>query len=138
MAESRLDKVAARGQSVWIDLLSRELVHVTLAREVVGRRSERAVRALAQRRPDRMELDSLVRDVVRRRDPGRAGVVIVELPRGERAVLLRAAPDLDQAARPQIGPRELFFPRPHDLDGLAGGLRKASGLDAASPVCLPP
>jgi len=27
MAESRLDKVAARGQSVWIDLLSRELVH---------------------------------------------------------------------------------------------------------------
>jgi transaldolase len=27
MAESRLDRVAARGQSVWIDLLSRELVH---------------------------------------------------------------------------------------------------------------
>ena len=27
MAESRLAQLAARGQSVWIDLLSRELVH---------------------------------------------------------------------------------------------------------------
>src|SRR6516225_6324877 len=35
MAESRLAQLAARGQSVWIDLLSRELVHSGELRKLV-------------------------------------------------------------------------------------------------------
>ena len=76
-----------------------------------------------------MELDPLVRDVVGRADGGGAGVVVVELPRRERAVAARAALDVDDARGPEVGPRELLLARPRHLDGLAGRLREARGLE---------
>ena len=85
-----------------------------------------------------MELDLLVRDGVRRGDGGGAGVVVVELPRRDRAVAARAALDVDDARGPEVGPRELLLARPDELDGLAGRLRGRAASTAASPVCFPP
>ena len=107
----------------------RELVHVALAGEVVRGRGERAIGALAQRRLDGVVLDLLVGDVVRRGDAGGAGVVVVELPRDERAVLARAASDLDEAGGAQVRPGELLLARPDDLDRLAGGLGQTRRFD---------
>src|ERR1039457_4567157 len=107
----------------------RDLVHVGLSREVVCGGGKAAVGALPERRGDGMELDLLVRHGVGRADGGGAGVVVMELPRRERAVAARAAFDVEDARGPEVGPRKLLLARPRDLDGLAGCLREASSLD---------
>ena len=64
----------------------REFIHEGLACEMVGRCGERAIRTLAQRRLGGMKLNALIRNIVERADGRRAGVVIVELPGGDRAI----------------------------------------------------
>ena len=44
-----------------------------------------------------------------------AGVVVVKLPRGNRAVRLDSALDIDHAGRSKISPGEFFFARPDEL-----------------------
>src|SRR5258708_34883632 len=99
----------------------RQLVYVGLARKVIGGRRQTAIGTLAQRRLGGVKFDMLVWDGVQRADGGRAGVVVVELPGGDLPILPNAARDLDDAPRTKIGPGELLFPRPNDLDGLPGG-----------------
>src|SRR6478672_9316440 len=76
-----------------------------------------------------MELDPLVRHVVGRADPGRPRVVVVELPRDERAVLRDAAANLDESRGAQVCPGELLLARPGDLDRPARDLGEARRLD---------
>ncbi len=107
----------------------RQRVHMRLAREVVGRGCKTAIGTLAQRRLGGMKLDELIGDVVRRTDGGGAGVVVVVLPGDERAVLLDARADLDEAGGAQVGPGEFILARPDNFDGLAGGFCQARGFD---------
>ena len=62
--------------------------------------------------------------LVRGRDGGGAGIVIVMLPCQQLSVTLRACFDLNEAGRAEVGPGELFSAGPDHLDGLAGGLRQ--------------
>src|SRR5262245_42101366 len=65
-----------------------------------------------------MEFLALAGDRVRRLETGAARVVVVELPRRERAGLVHLTPYVDDAGRPEIRPREFLFARPDQLDGL--------------------
>ena len=53
----------------------------------------------------------------------------MKLPGRERPVSLRAAVDLDDARRPEVGPGEFFLAGPDQLDRLAGRAGEAGGLD---------
>ena len=75
---------------------ARDLVHVHLARVVVGRRGQTAIRALLQRRVRRVELNALVRHLVRGPNRRAAGVPVVELPRSETALAVH------RIARPRL------------------------------------
>ena len=107
----------------------RELVHGRLTREMVCRRGERPIRALAKRRTRGMKLGALVRDFVGRADSGRAGIIVVEFPGGERAVGARAAANLDHAGGPEVRPGEFFLACPDELDGLPRRFREPRRLD---------
>src|SRR5687767_844666 len=86
-----------------------EIVDVAFAGEMVRRRGEAAVGALAERRLRGMEDDALMRDLVGRADAGRARVVVVHLPRGDGAVLGETTGHVDHARGPEVGPGELLF-----------------------------
>src|SRR5215471_11994682 len=88
-----------------------------------------AIRAAAEHEWHGVILDQLVRDVVGRFDPGRAGVVVVKLPSGELATRVESAFYFDEARRAEIGPGEFLFARPNEFDGTVGGFRKTRGLD---------
>src|SRR5258708_29983631 len=75
-----------------------------------------------------MELDLLVGYLVGGVDRGRAGVVVVELPGQERSVGTRTAGHLYHARGTEVGPRELLFPCPDQLDRTAGRLGQARRL----------
>ena len=62
---------------------------------------------------------------------GGAGVVVVKLPRGNRAVIFDAALDVDDAGGTKVGPGEFFFARPDELHGFARGSRQARGFHGA-------
>ena len=64
-----------------------------------------------------------VRNVVLDLNPGGSRVVVVKLPRGDRAVILYAALYVDHTCGPKIRPREFFFARPDKLHWFAGGFR---------------
>ena len=101
-----------------------------LAREVIGGCGERAIRSLAQRRLRWMEGEQLVRHRVWRVHAGGAGVVVVIFPGRERAV--RGSTALATSitpAGPEVGPGELFFARPDQLDRSSGGTGQARGLN---------
>src|SRR5262249_13003269 len=68
-----------------------------------------------------MELRQNVRHVVGRPDGRAAGVVVMELPGGERAVFLGARLYFNDASGPEVRPGELFLARPYHLDRFAGG-----------------
>src|SRR5919204_793531 len=84
-----------------------------------------------------MELDTLIRDRVRRPNGCRPGVVVVELPRGHRAVALRSGPNRDYAGGTEIGPRELFFAGPDHLHRFPGSACEARRLDRRVARMLP-
>src|SRR6266446_9040790 len=78
-----------------------------------------------------MKLIKLIRNVVLSLNGCGPGVVVVKLPRGDRAIALDAALDIDHAGRPKIGPGEFFFACPDEFDRLAGCFRQTRGLDRA-------
>ena len=69
----------AEGERVHADAVS-QLIHKGLAREVVGRGSQRAIGAYAERRLGRVIFGNRTGYVIGRREAGVAGVVVVMLP----------------------------------------------------------
>src|SRR5205085_2351981 len=96
----------------------RQLVNVHLARKMIGRRSQRAIRTLLERRLRLMKLVALMRNRVNRSQARRAGIVIVKLPSGDLSVAAHAAFDLDHTGGSEVSPGELFLARPDQLDRL--------------------
>src|SRR5713226_938527 len=82
------------------------------------------------------DLPCSIRDFVGRGDGRRAGVVVVELPGRERAVLLRSSLDLNDAGWTEIRPGELFFARPNNLDRLAHSFGQTRRFDRGLAVML--
>src|SRR3989442_7101085 len=78
-----------------------------------------------------MKLIKLVWNVVLSLNGRRSGVVVVKLPRGNRAVVLDTALDIDHTSRTKVGPSEFLFPRPDEFDRLAGSFCQTRGLDRA-------
>ena len=76
-----------------------------------------------------MKRDALVRDLVRRANAGRAGVVVVVLPGDQPVVGADCAPHVDHAGRPEVRPGQLLLARPHELDWRSRGARQPCGLD---------
>ena len=106
-----------------------DLVEVRLAREVVRGGGEAAIRALAQRRTARMELDVLVGRLVRAANPRTAGVPVVELPGDQPPVGIDRASHLDEAGGAEVGVRELLRARPYELDRPLRGPGEPRGFD---------
>src|SRR5262249_43369817 len=78
-----------------------------------------------------MKLDDLVCEIVRRPDGRTSRVVVVNLPCGDRPVLVRGAAYVDDAGSSEIRPREFLFAIPDYFDGFAGGLCEPRGFDRA-------
>ena len=127
--------VPAEGELIHADGIG-ELAHVSFAGEVVGGRCQAAVRALAQGRVAAVEADVAVGHLVGGANPGAAGVVIVELPGGQRSVAVDARGDLDDAGRTKVRPGELLLAGPHEPHRTTGGARQAGGLDGGLPGVL--
>src|SRR5712664_1572297 len=87
-----------------------------------------AVGAAPQYQGNRMVFGSLIRNVVGSFDSRRTGMVVVKIPRRERAVGCEAALHLDDAGGTKIGPGKFFFARPNDFHGMPGRAGQASGL----------
>src|SRR5262249_52362141 len=114
----------------WIQLQARsQLVNVNFAREVVGGRSQRAIRPLAQRIIRAVKDVALLLNRVNRLQPRIPGIVIVKIPGCDNAVFADAARHINYTSGTEIGPGELFFARPDRLDRLARGFGQARGLD---------
>ena len=95
------------------------VVHVHLARVVVRRRRQAAVRALPKWRLRPMELNPAVWRVVRCLDGGRTRVPVVEFPGGDPASAVDGGLDVDDARRSEVGEPELLATRPDQLHGFA-------------------
>src|SRR5947209_15799574 len=78
-----------------------------------------------------MKLIKLIWNVVLSLNGCGPGVVVVKLPRGDRAIVLDSALDIDHTGRTKIGPSEFFFAGPDEFDRLAGSFRQTRGLDRA-------
>src|SRR5687768_2031105 len=90
---------------------------------------ESAIRTLPERRLAAVKLNVLIGKRVLRLDRRRAGVVVVKLPRRDRAVVLHAARYFDHTCRTEIRPRELLFTRPYELHRLAARARQTCSFD---------
>ena len=117
----------------------RQLVHVALAREVVGRRRQPAIRTLPQRRLHGMKLDCLVGDLVRRRrsPPARSCSCETPRPRSCRPCCAPLRTSITPAGRryAQVNSSS----RVHvSFTGLPAAFASRAASTAASPVCLPP
>ena len=120
MAEAELEGVDAQRVG--------QLVHMGFAGEVVRRCGQRPIRALGQRRGGRLEVDSLVGDLVRTNEAERARVRVAQLPRRDRAVPTCAAADIDHRGRPEVALGELLPAAPANLDRATGGARQPGSL----------
>jgi hypothetical protein len=78
----------------------------------------------------------MFRRKIRRFDSRRTGINIDEVPGRERTFFIKARFNLDNAGRPEIGPRELFLARPAQGNGFAGGLREAGCFDTGFAAVL--
>src|ERR1017187_3747624 len=107
------------------------LIHKGLAGEVVGRGSERAIGAYAERRLGRVVFGNRTGYVIGRREAGVAGVVVVMLPGDEGAVVRDGGLELHEAGGAEVGPGELLFAGPDELDRLASGLGETGGFDGS-------
>src|SRR6185437_1530045 len=72
----------------------------------------------------------LIDGPVLRIQSGIAGVVIDEFPARYSSVILYARRHLDHTRRSEIGPGELFLPRPDQLHRPVDGLRQSRGFDS--------
>ena len=145
MAESRLHQLSARGQSVWIDYLSRDLLHSGRAGaadarrrrrrrdlepddlpegDLAGRRLRRAAARRCSRRPTTRRRSSSA-SAVRRRRSRRCDLLAPGLRRGQRPGRLRLV-----GGRPE--PR--LRPRRHDRRGAAAA---RAGRPAEPHVKIP-
>src|ERR1043166_7106641 len=115
----------------------RQLIHPRFAHEVIRRRRQTAVGALAQRGLGPVELLLLPGDVIGRLQPARPRVVIVELPRGDRSIRRGVSADLDQPARPKVPPRHLVLARPVALPRLADAFGDPRRLARRIALVLP-
>ena len=106
-----------------------QLIHKRLAREVVGGGGERAIGAYTQRRLGCVVFGDRTGYVIGRREAGVAGVVVVMLPGDEGAVVRDGGFEFHEAGGAEVGPGELLFAGPDELDRLAGGLGETRGLD---------
>ena len=95
-----------------------------------------AIRALPQRIFRGMKFYLLVGHVVGRLNSCRAGVVIVELPRGECAVILRTALDLNDSSRTKISPGKFLFACPDQFHRPSGGLSQPGCFYRSIPGVL--
>src|SRR6476661_6026038 len=103
MAESRLHQLAARGQSVWIDLLSRELVHGGELARMIEHDARRLFFGLAI--TDVQDAADVLRPVWERTG-GRDGYVSLEVDPGladdTEATLEQAVELHDAVGRPNV------------------------------------
>src|SRR6185369_16242506 len=114
----------AEFQWIHLDGVS-ELVHVALAREMVGRGRQSAVGALPQRRFAGMLLLLFAANLVGSLKSRGARVVVVELPLRDGPVGVEPGTRVDHATRTEVGPGHFFFTRPVALHRLAGRLGQA-------------
>src|SRR6267143_1457471 len=78
-----------------------------------------------------MKVIKINRNIVLSLNGRGAGVVVMKLPPGARAIVPDAALDIDHTSRPKIGPSEFFFACPDEFDRLARGFCQARRLDCA-------
>src|SRR5690349_24813652 len=78
-----------------------------------------------------MKLNILIRNVVLDLSPRGSGVVMMKLPGGDRAVVLHAGLDVDDAGGAKVRPGEFFFTRPDQFHRFAGSPRQPRRLDRA-------
>src|SRR4029453_772002 len=76
-----------------------------------------------------MKGDALVRNLVRRANAGRAGVVVVVLPGDQSVICADCAPHLDNACGTEVRPGQFLLARPYELDWRSGGARQPCGLN---------
>src|SRR6266576_6985408 len=70
-----------------------------------------------------------MRDTVRRPNTRRAGVVVIELPGSDRAVIAHAAFDVDHTGRTKICPGKFLLASPYQLDWLSCSLRESGSFE---------
>src|SRR5262249_55399634 len=85
-----------------------------------------------------MEHSPRLRNVVRGIKTRASGIIIVDLPEDERAVLAHAAGHVDDPGWAEVSPGELLFARPNQLHGLTRSLGEARGLDGRLPGMFAP